>query len=526
MTSFRSRTFSEYLQIIWRRRLLIFLLAAGMLISTFLLIERLPSIYESRATVVTSASFSDRPAINARVAATTERLLSRAFLEPIIDRYDPYKNSGNVDAAVAQMRQDLKVDTTYRSDFPERLTIAYRHTDPEIAKQIATELVSVFGKMNEAVEKQAADNASSLAAEITEVENRLRDIGKLRAATAARRGAAGRVAGALNTARAQRIAAASSIETLTDKQFALDQQIAEQTRQIQEQQKIVKLAPSDTKASSSYGVLLVRKAELEAQLKDFGTQYTDKNPKVIQTRNQLGEINHQIAQLSAGGDQDSAPVNSAEARELRSMQRELTKMQTELAITQRELNRKKEAAPNVAGMAISPATFSPAVGVPSADGVDDTAAASTDFETLRKRYDALLTQQSQLERAQVATAGLDPGVFQLVDMPTQPRIPVGPNRFKYRMFAVALALAVALLVAFALEIPRLYSINDHRDVEYYLGVPVIALIPEAETPGDGQSSRLLLGRAAGAVLIALLASAVLILMGYQGVFSYVAALLR
>src|SRR4030095_6579220 len=161
--------------------------------------------------------------------------------------------------------------------------------------------------------------------------------------------------------------------------FALEQQIAEQNRQIQEQQRIVKLAPSDARASSSYGVLLVRKAELEGQLKDYGTQYTDKNPKVIQTRNQLGEINHQIAQLNAGADQDSAPVNSAEARELRAMQRELTRMQTELAITQRELNRKKQAAPN-ADVPIRSA-FVPAV-APVGDGGETSAEAQTDYETL------------------------------------------------------------------------------------------------------------------------------------------------
>ncbi|MFY9587546.1 MAG: Wzz/FepE/Etk N-terminal domain-containing protein, partial [Actinomycetota bacterium] len=179
MASFRSRTFTEYLQIIWRRKLLIFLLFTGMLISTFLVIERLPNVYESRATVVTSGTVSDRQAVNARVAATTERLTSRAFLEPVVDKYDPYNNRGNIDAALNQMRQDLKVDTTYRSDFPERLTISYRHTNPQLAKDVATDLVSVFGKMNEAVEKQAADKSQSLASEIASVENRLREMGKL-----------------------------------------------------------------------------------------------------------------------------------------------------------------------------------------------------------------------------------------------------------------------------------------------------------------------------------------------------------
>jgi hypothetical protein len=105
-------------------------------------------------------------------------------------------------------------------------------------------------------------------------------------------------------------------------------------------------------------------------------------------------------------------------------------------------------------------------------------------------------------------------------------MPVGPNRAKYRLFGLALALGLALLVAFALEIPKLYSITDDRDVEFYLGVPVIALIPETVAPAEGGSNKMLLGRAAGAVLIALLVSAVLIFMTYLEVFTHIAAMLR
>src|ERR1044071_530594 len=187
MASFRSRTLTEYAQIIWRRRLLIFLIATGMLISSFLVIDRLPNVYESQASVVIASPKSDRPTISGQVNATTERLTSRAFLEPIIQQHNPYGTGGNLDAAIARLRQDTKVDTTYRSDFPERIAIAYRHSDPAVAKAVLTDLISVFGNMNRAMEKQLADQASSLASEITSIENRLRDMGKLRAALAARR---------------------------------------------------------------------------------------------------------------------------------------------------------------------------------------------------------------------------------------------------------------------------------------------------------------------------------------------------
>lgn len=522
MTGFRSRTFTEYVQILWRRKLMIFLIAAGMLISTFLIIDRLPDIYESKATVVTSGLQADRQAVNSRVAATTERLTSRSFLEPVIERNNPYNGSG-VESALARMRDDIKIDTFYRSDYPERITVAYRHRDPRVAREVASDLVGAFGKVNEAIEKQSADNASSLASEIAEVENRLRDMGKLRSAIASRQGALGRAAGEASAARAQRIAAASSIETLTDKAFSLEQQTAEQKRQIGEQEKIAKQAPSDAKSSSSYGVLLVRKAELESQLKDYATQYTDKNPKFIHARTQLDEINHQISQLNAGGDAQSGPVNSAEARELRSMQRELVRMQTELSITQRELERKKQGSPAIVASAAAPP---PITTVVSGGEAPSSGSLQPDYETLRKRYENLLDRQDALGRTQVAAAGLDPGIFQIVDMPAEPKLPVGPNRMKYRMFALALSVGLALLIAMAVEIPKLYSITDDRDVEYYLGVPVIALIPESAGSTEHQPRRLLLGRALSTLLLLGLVSVVIFLVSYLHLFKLAATLLR
>ena len=42
-------------------------------------------------------------------------------------------------------------------------------------------------------------------------------------------------------------------------------------------------------------------------------------------------------------------------------------------------------------------------------------------------------------------------------------------------------------------IPRLFRIHNDRDVEYYLGTPVLALIPETLTPFDRRRRRLLWG---------------------------------
>jgi uncharacterized protein involved in exopolysaccharide biosynthesis len=496
----------EYLQLLWRRKLLILLVAAAMLAATWFIIKRIPNVYEARASVVVGPTES-REAVAARVAAISERITSRAFLETIVQHHNlsPSADPAAVEGAVYRLRRNIKVETKYRGDRPETMIVSYRDANPTVAREVATSLISPFGRMNEDIERELAEQSASVGSEISSIEDHIEQINRQKSSVAARRSAASRASGFAIEMRAQRAAASSSVETLTDRQYSLERQIAEQKQQIAEQQKLVKVAPGDARAGSSYGVLLVRKAELEAQIKDYAGQYTDKNPKVIQTRLQLAEVNKQIAALDAG-DQSGGVATSAEARELRAMQRELSRMETELEVTRRELNRKKsvlESTPSVSAGATAPAAE--AIGA-SIDG-------SMDAERLRNRYNSLLNKQDLLGKLRIESAGLSPGLFQIVDVPTQPQSPVGPDRTKLGLLALVLALGAGLVAAMAVEAPRLFAIRDDRDVQYYLGAPVVALIPETLTPAErGRARRLHLARGILAIVLAAILVPIFILV--------------
>lgn len=526
MGSLRPRTVSEYAQMLWRRKWLFVAVAGATLIAAYLIISRLPDIYESRAAIVVTGKQDERQALADRVAAVRERLSSHSHLQAVAERHllpaDAGTDAVTLDAAVNRLRRDIKVETHMRGDFPERLTLTYKNHDPQRAQAVATDLIAVFGNMNEALAKQLASESAALDEELNDIENRLNEISQQRLARRSF-GVSSRPRIDLNAVRAERAAASSSIETLTDKQFALEREIAGQKQQIAEQQKIVKAAPSDARASSSYGVLLVRKAELEAQIKEFAAQYTDKNPKVIQTRTQLEEINRQIAQLSVAAAGD-APANSPEARELRTLQRELGRMETELAITQRALARKQQALESAPGLA-SLATSAPVVSSAGATaGGDEPLAAGSSADRLKNRYESLLRRQERLQYASITAAGLEPGLFQIVDMPSAPQTPTGPNRVKLFGLALALALGLALAVVIAFEIPRLFSIRDDRDVEYFLGAPVIVLIPESVAPAKQGRTRLLAMRVVGMVLLAaVLVPALFFLLNNLRVFHLLAS---
>ncbi|MFL6277583.1 MAG: GumC family protein [Blastocatellia bacterium] len=480
MPSFRPRTFTEYLQLIWRRKLLFLLVFTAMLLATWIIVRRMPDQFQSQASIVIAGSQDDRAATAARVTTTIEKLYSRAFLEPLVERHGLYPKEverGAMEAAIRHLRKDIKVDTKYRGDYPESLTVAYRHSNPETAQAVANDLVEAFGSMNQAIAGRFDQEASQIGSEVAALESRLGQLGQQRAIGTARSRAAAHSASSFNMVREQRQAAESSVESLTDKQYALQQQIAELNRQIAEQEKLVKATPRDVKSGSSYGILIVRKAELEAQLKDYQAQYTDKHPKVVQAQNQLAELNRQIAALNSGG-QNDGPANSAEARELRALQRELANKQTELGIVERELGRKQQTLSATPKISVS----APAAAAASTPITD--IASETSIDRLGDRYTYLLRRQDELRQSRGATAGLDPGIFQIVDRPALPQSPSGPDRMKMQMIGLVIAFALGLFAAIVSQAPRLFEVRDDRDVDYYLGAPVIALIPESLTPAE------------------------------------------
>jgi hypothetical protein len=77
----------------------------------------------------------------------------------------------------------------------------------------------------------------------------------------------------------------------------------------------------------------------------------------------------------------------------------------------------------------------------------------------------------------------------MVDLPNLPQSPAGPIRSKLMLMALALALFAGLAAAAVVEVRRLSTIYDERDVNYFLGVPVVALIPETLTVSERGSAR-------------------------------------
>ena len=459
MGNFRPRSAVEYFAILRRRKWLVLLYTAGVAFAALTLTNAVPSVYESQSVLaISERAGKDPEARSSRISAARERVISKTNLEVLINRLPLKNETESVDSAVQRLREKIKIQTKFSDSstpVPVALYVSYRLTDPNLAQQVVTDVVSTLNRTNDVLTKRAALEADWVNSQIARLEKQLTSLNKWGAS----------LPGFSGDPEAVRIALLSAIDSLNDKQYALEQQINEQERQIREQRRIAATSPKD----SPYGALLLRKTELTAQLREFAPQYTDKNPKVLQAKTQLSEIDRQLAALG-----EKNPLGSA-AYENLALERDLVRLQTELEITRREVGRKKTAWD----------TLSRTYGYSSANGSRNPNRSRTEgaasYDRVGTRYQSLLEQRDELQRAGISAAW-EPPLFDVIDPPNLPQQPVGPNRMKLSALALALGLGAGLLMLVIAEGRKLFLIQDHNDVAYFLGVPVLTVIPETLSP--------------------------------------------
>lgn len=483
MGNIRPRKITELIAILWKRKAVIILMTAAMLLATILVVKRIPDTYESRGLVIVSAAGADLPVVVSQITATTQQLSSLSEFTSLLRKYPLYPGIKNADEASNVLGKAIKTEVKnrgYYPDGPESFKISYRHSDPKLAQQVVSELIDLFNQSNEVTKKQAGQEIKALNDEIAQLETQLKEYAALAKQVDKPDQGPKTV---LNPAAVatQRMTTAAAIETLKDKQFGLEQQIATIKRQINDQQKLVKQTAPPAPAKSDQGALLLRKATLQANLKIYEAQYTDKNPKVIQTRTELEEVNRLLATLSTATTSEVEPsiVASVEAQELRTHQRELARLETELEVTRRDLDRKQQFLATLPVVDPSSYLTKTEAGTEKDSAAGTLSIGAAVYSNQGERNRTLLARREALQKVVNGT-----GAFQVIDYPTVSQNPVGPNRLLYKLIGLLLGLLSGVAIAFALELPGLTRIQDVRDVDYLLGAPVLALIPETLTPSE------------------------------------------
>lgn len=188
----------DYLLMLRRRRGLAFGISIVAVLVTVVASLLWPAVYRSSATILieqqeipqdlvrsTVSSYADE-----RIQVINQRVMTRANLADIIQKYDLYADQRRTDpmeVVIGEMRNDIKLNTVSagvldpRSGRPMQTTIAftlaYESRSPQLAQKVANELTSLYLNENLATRRQMATQTSAFLTE--EVERTSAEISTL-----------------------------------------------------------------------------------------------------------------------------------------------------------------------------------------------------------------------------------------------------------------------------------------------------------------------------------------------------------
>lgn len=532
-----NRTFGDYLDALKRRRKPALILALALLVAGAVAIFVWPNAYTSTAVILiedpeippglvpsTVTTFASR-----QIQYINQRVMTRTNLAQIIEKFNLFPEERKYLPTlllVPDVEKDMSIDVIdvqQQGSGGQQIssTIAFKlgfeHTDPQTARQVANELVSLYLAENvRSRTEQTAETSQFMQAEVDRLEAEVKEIES-------------EIAGI------KRANEGSLPELMTfnmQLMASLDNDIGEIDRQLQSLREnkimldaeLAKLSPIATTVTPEGKPISSPQDQLKAlqtELARLEGRYSPEHPDVLQVRRDLESVR---AQLGADIDLDQNNANLAEAR-LALAKAKASYTADSPQVTQADrLVRSLEARaaePRRQGMGSmepdnpvyiqiraqreSLASQERSLVVKQAElrarrsEAERKVVKSTDVEKdlsglMRRLQGTTFSYQNARERLVTAKMGQSLETqskgerFELVEPPDLPLLPSSPNR------PVLLALLMVLVLAAGLGWPQVAesmdeAIHSSRAIERVQGAPPIAEIPLIETAEDRKTER-------------------------------------
>ncbi|HXY51040.1 MAG TPA: XrtA system polysaccharide chain length determinant [Terriglobales bacterium] len=422
-----------------------------------------------------------------RLDSITQEILSRTRLLHIIEHQHLYQDGRKQltpDEIVDMMRKDIEIELVRADDKKlSSFNIYYSADDPKVAQAVTKELADLFIQENLADRAQKSENTTKFLEEqledarqnLAEQEARVREFKDKHMAD-------------LPSQLQANLQIMSSLQTqLQAAQDALSRAQQQQTylESLLGQYRTLDQAMKGADGSTPLSVANMDKMldQLNAQLADMRSRYTDNYPDVRKLKQQIADLERLKQQvLSNAGDQKNSPTVTSYADvkdmaprmelasqmkanqvEIASRQRDIKELQAQLGEYQARLN-------------ASP--------VREQEFADIT----RDYNQSRTNYDALLAKKNQSEMATDLEKTQQGQRFQMIDPPNLPLTPYSPNRLKLAGFGVVAGLLLGFGFAGGAEFldGRVYS---ERELRKLVSAEILADIPPLTLPEEEKRQR-------------------------------------
>lgn len=288
------------------------------------------------------------------------------------------------------------------------------------------------------------------------------------------------------------------LESLRDKQFLIRQQLADIDERLIEQRRIVALQRKSPSLgdNATYAALVARRTELQGQRDTLinRRELTDKHPRVTALDDQINAINRQLDELRT--QQSSAVTQTAEARELASLETIRKRLALELEIGDREIAR---ITPVVARETARPLRTS--------KGPDPRSRIMAAYDAAKKRRSDVAAQ-TESERP-ATESRFAPEKYSLVTETPSMRVVSSLSPAALSVAAI-FGLGAGMMLSFLMEASKFATVTSIRDVEVYGRMTLIGVVPTTLTAAGKRNARLMrLTRIAGGAAATLAVAVVL-----------------
>jgi polysaccharide chain length determinant protein (PEP-CTERM system associated) len=492
-----SKSLSEYIVILKRRKwslllpaLVIFAVSAAMAVI-------LPPVYKSTSTILieeqeipadfvmaTVTSFAEQ-----RLQSIYQRIMSTSRLLDIINHFNLYpdlKDKMTTDQIVQQMRKSIRLDTISaeivdrRTGRPSTATIAFTLTYegkgvPEKVQRVANVLASLFLEENLQVrERQTKETTQFLEDEMGKLKVQL-----------------DRIESKIADFKAEHINELPEVfEVNMQSLYTIERSIEgmnEQLRSLKEREGYLQTQLANIAPNEKLNEDVRRLRELEMQLSNLQTRFTDAYPDVIKTKAEIAKLKGRIdaarSRPEGGGFRPDNPAYITLASQLASTQADIDSVKrhiAELQVKGEMYRRRIEATPKVE---------------------EHYKSLLIERNNTQAKYDDLMRKYMEANVAHGLEQEQKGERFTLIDPARLPEKPYKPNRLAIVMIGLILGVAGGVATVSVQEFTD-HSVRSAEELSLETALPVLAGIPEIVTPADlKRKKKMLLIKAATAAVV-------------------------
>jgi polysaccharide chain length determinant protein (PEP-CTERM system associated) len=403
--------------------------------------------------------------VTARVNTIKQEILSRNRLEKVIREFNLYSGKGNtapMEAMVEKLKDaiEVKVQVNPQNEKAQNtFSVSFEGTNPETVMKVTNKIAFLLIEENLRVrESQTESTSEFLTIELQEAEQKLKQK-ELNIRNFKER-SMGQLPEQLDTnlrilerLQVQLQAANEKMRASEDKDVLL--RTRERSSVLQNQTKDIAAGMEDL--GSSEESLITQLNQLKQELAMARSRYKETHPDVIDLKKKTANLEAKIRRLSehkstSETESSSSPTNlDSPTIETRRAREEVKRLKEQIDLCQRRIEEtpKKE---------------------------QELTLLTRDYEMLKSNYQTLLGRKIQAQMAEKLERKQQGEQFKILDPARIPEKPIKPDRNRILLIGGVIGLAAGLGLAWVRELMD-QSFHAVSDLEDYLGIPVIATIP-------------------------------------------------